>query len=105
LNGITSLPHFIKIYQAVQKLIKGTDRQDGDLISLFTFLESRLKCGYGNFDHRYNVSPIQLHVVWGVGNFISVHVYADFLMNRSAISESLKKHCLYIFLFTYKQCG
>jgi hypothetical protein len=37
-NSITSLPD----YQAVQKLLVG-DRQTGDLISLFSFLENRLK--------------------------------------------------------------
>jgi hypothetical protein len=36
----------MKIYQAVQKLLvwgAQTDRQAGDLIGLFSFLESRLK--------------------------------------------------------------
>jgi hypothetical protein len=36
----------MKIYQAVQKLLVGdlqTERQTGDLISLLSFLESRLK--------------------------------------------------------------
>jgi hypothetical protein len=44
---MTSLLNFIKIYQLVQKLLKGdtqTDRQTGDLTSLtFLFKESRLK--------------------------------------------------------------
>jgi hypothetical protein len=49
LNGIISVPNFTKIYQAVQNLLAGntqTDsqhRQTGDLISLLSFLESRLK--------------------------------------------------------------
>jgi hypothetical protein len=59
LNGINSLLNNMKIYQAVQKLLVGacththtnthtnththTDRQTGDLISLLSFLESRLK--------------------------------------------------------------
>jgi hypothetical protein len=38
LNDITSIQNFMKSYQAVQ-----TDRQTGDLISLLSFLESRLK--------------------------------------------------------------
>jgi hypothetical protein len=43
-NGMTSLLNFIKIYQLVQKLLGGTDRQTGDLTSLtFVFKESRLK--------------------------------------------------------------
>jgi hypothetical protein len=49
LNGITSVPNFTKIYNAVQKLLVGdththtyTDRQTGDLISLLSFFESRL---------------------------------------------------------------
>jgi hypothetical protein len=36
---------FVKIYQAVQKVLAGdtqTDRQTGDLISLLSFLERRL---------------------------------------------------------------
>jgi hypothetical protein len=37
LNGITSLPNVMKIFQAVQ-----THREDGDLTSLFPFVESRL---------------------------------------------------------------
>jgi hypothetical protein len=50
LNGITSVPNFMKIYQAVQKLLVGdtvrltqTDTQASDLISPLSFLESRLK--------------------------------------------------------------
>jgi hypothetical protein len=48
--------NFMKFYQAGQKLIVGdtqthshTDRQAGDLISLLSFLKSRLKtlCSYG----------------------------------------------------------
>jgi hypothetical protein len=45
LNGIPSVPNFIKIYQAVQKLLVGghtdrhTDRQTCDLISLLSFLK------------------------------------------------------------------
>jgi hypothetical protein len=38
--------NFMKIYQAVQKLLMGdaqTERQTGDLISLLSFLGSRLK--------------------------------------------------------------
>jgi hypothetical protein len=39
-----SVPNFMKIYQAVQKLIeRDTHRQTGDLISLLSFLESRLR--------------------------------------------------------------
>jgi hypothetical protein len=69
LNGINSIPNFMKIYQAVQKLLVGdtedrqtdrqtdrhtdthththththTQRQTVELISLLSFLESRLK--------------------------------------------------------------
>jgi hypothetical protein len=36
------------------------------------------KCGYGNFYHRYNVSPIHLHTLLCVGNFTKVvRVCAD----------------------------
>jgi hypothetical protein len=40
LNGITSIPNFMKIYQAVQKILVGdtqTDKQTGDMISLLSF--------------------------------------------------------------------
>jgi hypothetical protein len=43
---MTLLPNFIKIYQAVQKLLvrdPQRDRQPGVLISLLSFLEIRLK--------------------------------------------------------------
>jgi hypothetical protein len=46
LNGINSLLNFMKIYQAVQKLLVGdtqTDRQTCDFIIPLSFLESRLK--------------------------------------------------------------
>jgi hypothetical protein len=42
LNGITSVPNFVKIYKAVQKLLLG-DRQTGDLIRLLSFSENGLK--------------------------------------------------------------
>jgi hypothetical protein len=44
LNDIISVPNFMKIYQAVQKLlVRDTDGQIGDLISILSFLESKLK--------------------------------------------------------------
>jgi hypothetical protein len=46
LNGITSVPNFMKIYQAVQKLLVGdrqTGIQTGNLISLLSLLKSMLK--------------------------------------------------------------
>jgi hypothetical protein len=48
LNVIISIPNFMKIYKAVQKLLMvdpHTDRhtQIGDLISMYLFLESGLK--------------------------------------------------------------
>jgi hypothetical protein len=52
LNVITSVPNFMKMYQAVQKLLvwdTQTDRQTFNLISLLSFLESRLS--------RTRVSP------------------------------------------------
>jgi hypothetical protein len=42
LNGITCAPNIMKFYQVVQKLLVA-DRQTGDLISLLSFFESRLK--------------------------------------------------------------
>jgi hypothetical protein len=42
LNVIACIPYFMKTYQVVQKLFVG-DTQTGDLISLCSSLESRLK--------------------------------------------------------------
>jgi hypothetical protein len=42
------------------------------------------KCGYGNFNHRYNVSPIHLHAFLGVMNFMKV--VRDY--------RKFEKHCL-----------
>jgi len=36
-----------------------------------------VKCGYGNFNHRYNISPIHLEALLGMENFTNVaHVCA-----------------------------
>jgi hypothetical protein len=43
LDGITSLPNITKIYQLFKKLLGMTNRQTGDLISLFSFLKSTLR--------------------------------------------------------------
>jgi hypothetical protein len=46
LNGIASIPNFMKIYRVVQNLLVGdtqTDKQTGKLISLLSFLERRLE--------------------------------------------------------------
>jgi hypothetical protein len=52
------------------------------------------KCGYGNFYHRYNVSPIHLHASFGVGNFTKVvHVCADRLwsgLRLRKVGETLR---------------
>jgi hypothetical protein len=46
MNSIIHIPNFMKMYQSVQKLLlrdTQADRQIGDLISLLSFLESKLK--------------------------------------------------------------
>jgi hypothetical protein len=51
-------------------------------IKYFKLLYTK-KCGYGNFNHRYNVSPLHLQTLFGVGilRMLSsesvVHVCAD----------------------------
>jgi hypothetical protein len=32
------------------------------------------KCGYGNFNHQYNISLMRLHAFLGVGNFMKACV-------------------------------
>jgi hypothetical protein len=49
LNVITSITNILKIYQAVQKILVGDierHTQTGDLISLLSFLESRIKIDF-----------------------------------------------------------
>jgi hypothetical protein len=72
LNGITSIPNFMKIYRVIQKLLledTHTDRQidrhralqTGDLISLLSFLVSRLKISYESMDfNRLVQNTIQM---------------------------------------------
>jgi hypothetical protein len=46
------------------------------------------KCGYCNFDHRYNVSPSHLHAIMSVGNFKKVvHVCADRLWSGQRLPK------------------
>jgi hypothetical protein len=42
------------------------------MIMLGNILNNRKKCGYGKFNHRYNVSPIHKHAVLGVEDFTKV---------------------------------
>jgi hypothetical protein len=35
-------------------------------------IKSIEKMWFGNFNHRYNVSPVHLHALLGVGNFAKV---------------------------------
>jgi hypothetical protein len=71
LNGITCLSDFMKMYQSVQKLLLGdtqtgihTHTQNGDLINLLLFLESRLKINMIKVSAFCHSSPwfcIKLH--------------------------------------------
>jgi hypothetical protein len=54
----------MKIYQAVQNLFAG-DTQTGDLISLLSFFESRLKVALGqDFLQGLWVSPVSIIPPW-----------------------------------------
>jgi hypothetical protein len=57
------------------------------------------KYGYGNFDHRYYVSPLHLYSRLGLGNFKQVVRVCAFQppMKWSAISESSRKTALCIY--------
>jgi hypothetical protein len=48
----------------------------------------RNKCGYGSYNHHYNVSPIRLHALLGVRNFTKVvHVCTDRLWSGLPLPE------------------
>jgi hypothetical protein len=78
---MTSLLNFIKIYQLVQKLLRGThrqtDRQDGDLISLtFVFKESRLNIKILKFTMFRKLSASfckNIPTLWGPSDKASLH--------------------------------
>jgi hypothetical protein len=54
MERISSFHNFLFFYHYFRKYLK---------------LVYRKKCGYGNFNHRYNVSPIYLHAHFGCGKF------------------------------------
>jgi hypothetical protein len=54
-----ALPNFMKIHRSVQKLLVGqTHRQAGDLISILSFLESRLKKKREKRIHLFNINSV-----------------------------------------------
>jgi hypothetical protein len=59
LNDITSLLNFMKLYQLVQTLLVGTQRQHGDLISLTFLLLGKYADSHGGNYEGY--SAVKLH--------------------------------------------
>jgi hypothetical protein len=73
LECITFLPKFKKFYQLVQKLVERADRQAGDFIRVFSFLETRLMKG------RLMISKVCLSVCSSVcPPLITFNHLADF---------------------------
>jgi hypothetical protein len=83
------LPLLVDLQQKIGKLFFSVTSCPSVLI-----LENKSvykKCDYGNLNHWYNVSPIHLHVLSGVGNFTKVvRVFRRPHMKWSAIAESLR---------------
>jgi hypothetical protein len=68
----------------------------------FFKLVSRKECGYGNFNHWHNVSPIHLYALLGVGNFTKVvHVWADRLWSGPRKPKFEKHYTISIYLFLF----
>jgi hypothetical protein len=61
---VVKLPLSVDFQQKVGELVLSTTSCPSVAV-----LENRKKCGYGNFDHWYNVSPIHLLALLGVGEF------------------------------------
>jgi hypothetical protein len=61
--------HYVSVHQTVAR--------SGSLGVLENNLNFCLeKCGYGNVGHRYNVSPIHLYAILGVGYFAKAGWFA-----------------------------
>jgi hypothetical protein len=74
----TALPFMsvLKLPLLVDLLLKA-DELVVSITACPSFLKTRYislqkKCGYGNFNHRYNVFPVHLHVLLSMGKFTKV---------------------------------
>jgi hypothetical protein len=58
------------------------------IILVIVLISAWKRCGYGNFNRRYNVSPIYLHAILCLGNFTKVfRVCADRLWSGPRLPD------------------
>jgi hypothetical protein len=85
--SVLQLPLLVDLQQQVGELVLSITSS-----TIFIILENALskcieKCGYGDFDHRYNVSPTHLLVLLAAENFTVVRVCADGLLSGPQLQE------------------
>jgi hypothetical protein len=54
--------------KGIAKIVSDTEQMKNTPIHVYT----KTAFVYGNFNHGYNVSPVHLHALLGVGNFTKV---------------------------------
>jgi hypothetical protein len=64
------LPLLVDVQQKVGELVISITSWPSIIILENTYISVQKMCGYGNCDHRYNVSPVHLHALLGMGNFM-----------------------------------
>jgi hypothetical protein len=70
--SVLKLPLLVVVQQKLGELVISITSYR-TIISLENALNYCIeKCGYGNFDHRYYVSPLHLYSLLGLGNFKQV---------------------------------
>jgi len=72
--SVLKLPLLVDLQQKVGELVLSITSCLSVIILENTVLKISVqkKCDYGNFDYRYNVSPIHLYALLVVGNFTKV---------------------------------
>lgn len=83
--SVQKLPLMVNLQQKVRELILSITSYLSNLVIKYFKLVYK-NCGYGKFIHRYYLSPIHLHIFWGMANFTEgVLLCADLLCSDPQI--------------------
>jgi hypothetical protein len=70
--SVLKLPLLVNLQQKAGELVPSVTSYPSIIILENTLNYCIENCGYGNFNHWYNVSPVHLHTLLNVGNFTKV---------------------------------
>jgi hypothetical protein len=70
--SVLKLPLLVDLQQVVRELVLSITSCHSIIILENALNKCTEKCGYGNFNHWYNVSPIHLHALLCAGNLTKV---------------------------------